>query len=99
MAFVAHPLRQLHKSSRINQRSSEIGVKRQMRCAIIYLLLTVMLSSVLVATQNYQVRTSVDLVVVPASVRDDKGQLVGGLTQNDFSIFEDDVPQTISNFS
>jgi VWFA-related protein len=46
-----------------------------------------------------QIRTRVDLVVVPASVRDSKGELVAGLTINDFKVFEDQVPQTISNFS
>jgi VWFA-related protein len=49
--------------------------------------------------QDFQVRTSVDLVVVPTSVRDGKGRLVTGLTQNDFKILEDGIPQTISNFS
>ncbi len=48
--------------------------------------------------QDFQVRTRVDLVVVPTSVRED-GKLVPGLTQKDFSIFEDGQPQTISNFS
>ena len=49
--------------------------------------------------QDFRVRTKVDLVVVPVSVRDDKGMLVPGLTQKDFAIVEDGVTQTISNFS
>src|SRR5215510_15820495 len=52
-----------------------------------------------VRAQQFQVRTRVDLVVVPTAVRDGKGKLVAGLTQKDFTIFEDNVPQTISNFS
>jgi VWFA-related protein len=56
------------------------------------------LSSALVA-QQFQVRTKVDLVVVPASVRDDNGRLVPGLKQQDFTILEDQIPQAISNFS
>src|SRR5579883_329369 len=49
--------------------------------------------------QTAQIRTKVDLVVVPASVQDGRGRLVHGLTQDDFIIFEDHVPQVISNFS
>jgi VWFA-related protein len=65
--------------------------------------ITVLIASLalvsIVAAQNYQVRTSVDLVVVPTSVRGANGKLVAGLTQKDFTIFEDRIPQTISNFS
>ena len=59
---------------------------------------TLLLVSISVAGA-YQVRTRVDLVVVPTSVRDGKGKLVTGLAQKDFTVFEDDIPQTISNFS
>ena len=79
------------------QRSRASGVQGQMRVRL-FLLFTLLLGSI-TAAQNFQVRTRVDLVVVPTSVRDDKGKLVGGLTQKDFTILEDDVPQTISNFS
>jgi VWFA-related protein len=51
-----------------------------------------------VAAQDIQVRTNVDLVVVPVSVRDG-ARLVNGLTKDDFTVLEDQVPQTISNFS
>jgi VWFA-related protein len=73
-------------------------VKAQVRRIIAILIPTLSLVSIL-AAQNYQVRTKVDLVVVPATVRDNKGKLVPGLTQKDFTIFEDRVPQMISNFS
>src|SRR5205823_888344 len=53
----------------------------------------------IVAAQNYKLRAKVDLVVVPTSVRDTKGNLMSGLKKDDFTIFEDGVPQTISNFS
>ena len=69
-----------------------------MRWNITVLITCLALVSV-VAAQNYQVRTSVDLVVVPASVRGANGKLLAGLTQKDFTIFEDGIPQTISNFS
>ena len=41
----------------------------------------------------------VDLVVLHATVVDDKGQFVPGLTANDFRVFEDKVEQKISVFS
>src|SRR5262245_15986729 len=73
-------------------------VKAQVRRLIAILIPALSLVSILKA-QNYQMRTKVDLVVVPTTVRDDKGKLVPGLTQKDFTIFEDRVPQMISNFS
>lgn len=58
----------------------------------------VLLLGMVAAAQDFQVQTRVDLVVVPVSVRDGD-RVVGGLTKEDFSIFEDGKPQTISNFS
>ncbi len=46
-----------------------------------------------------QVRASVPLVVVPTNVRDSNGQLVPGLTRDDFTVTEDGKPQSISYFS
>lgn len=46
-----------------------------------------------------QIKARVNLVVVPVTVRDAKGQFVTGLTQDDFAIFEDGKKQDISNFS
>jgi len=66
-----------------------------MRWKFNLLITTIMLAAVASA----QIRTTVDLVVVPASVRGSNGRLVPGLTKNDFAILEDGVPQTISNFS
>jgi VWFA-related protein len=51
-----------------------------------------------ITAQDFQVRTNVDLVVVPVSVRDGS-RLVHGLTKEDFTVLEDDIPQTISSFS
>jgi VWFA-related protein len=39
-----------------------------------------------------------ELVIVPVTVKDKGGQLVGGLEQDDFRIFEDDVEQKIILF-
>jgi len=69
-----------------------------MRWRYISLASILLLTSVL-SGQDYQVRTRVDVVVVPTTVTDSDDKLVAGLTQKDFSIREDDIPQTIVNFS
>jgi VWFA-related protein len=38
-------------------------------------------------------------VIVPVTVKDRNGQLVGGLTKDDFRLFSDDVEQRIAGFS
>ncbi len=38
-------------------------------------------------------------VLLPVTVRDRTGQLLEGLTRNDFRVFEDGVPQTLSDLS
>jgi len=48
---------------------------------------------------GYAIRTSVDLVVLRATVRDHKGAPVAGLGKEDFQVFEDKVPQQIESFS
>jgi len=42
---------------------------------------------------------TVRLVLLPVSVEDRRGRRVRGLTQNDFKVFEDRVPQSIEFFS
>src|ERR1017187_9345899 len=44
-------------------------------------------------------RADVHLVNISFSVRDSRGQLVTGLTQNDFEVLEDGVPQKIAFFA
>jgi Ca-activated chloride channel family protein len=48
---------------------------------------------------GFTIRTSVDLVVLRATVRDGKGAPVAGLANDDFRVFEDKVPQQIESFS
>ena len=48
---------------------------------------------------EYTIRTSVDLVVLRATVRDHKGAPVAGLGKEDFQVFEDKIPQPIESFS
>src|SRR5436190_1740695 len=49
--------------------------------------------------QRDTIRSQVDLVVVPVSVRDGGGKLVNGLRKEDFSILEDSKEQSIQQFS
>src|SRR5271169_6538458 len=48
---------------------------------------------------EYAIRTSVDLVVLRATVRDRRGAAVAGLDKEDFQVFEDKIPQQIESFS
>ena len=43
-----------------------------------------------------RIRSTVELVVVPVTVKDSKGNLVDDLRKDDFRIFEDDVEQQTS---
>jgi VWFA-related protein len=45
-----------------------------------------------------QIKTRVDLVVVPVTVRDSDGKLITGLSKDDFVLLEDNKPQTIESF-
>ena len=58
-----------------------------------------LLLGVLSLGQDFQLRTKVELVVVPVSVRDNNGSLVRGLTKDDFTLLEDGALEEISNFS
>ena len=47
----------------------------------------------------YTLRTQVNFVVVPVTVKDTRGHLVDGLTKQDFTILEDGNPQQIRFFT
>jgi Ca-activated chloride channel family protein len=57
--------------------------------------------SVLLAQQQegFRFRTGVELINVTATVTDREGRFVPGLRQEDFVVYEDDEPQTITHFS
>ena len=57
-----------------------------------------LLASVLTA-QQFQLRTRVDLVVVPFTVKDSDGKLIAGLDQDDITVLEDGEVQEIQQFS
>lgn len=49
--------------------------------------------------QTFRFRTGVELINVTATVTDGSGRFVSGLRKEDFKVYEDDVPQTITHFS
>lgn len=49
--------------------------------------------------EGFRFRTGVELVNVTATVTDLSGRFVSGLQQDDFIVYEDDVPQTVTHFS
>ena len=49
--------------------------------------------------QLFTLRTTVNFVVVPVTVRDNSGRLEEGLLSRDFSIYENGVPQRLTFFS
>ncbi|NUR56460.1 MAG: VWA domain-containing protein [Acidobacteria bacterium] len=49
--------------------------------------------------QGFKFRTGVDLVNVTATVTDAGGRFVAGLTKDDFRVYDDGQPQTITHFS
>jgi Ca-activated chloride channel family protein len=51
------------------------------------------------SAQDVQIRTRVDLVVVPVTVKDKGDRLVTSLTKDDFVVLEDGRRQTITNFT
>src|SRR4029077_9558965 len=58
-----------------------------------------LLSVAPISAQRETIQTGVDLVVVPASVKDGDGRFVYDLERKDFTIFEDGRRQEIAQFS
>jgi VWFA-related protein len=48
---------------------------------------------------EFRFKSGVELINVTATVSDDTGRFVPGLRQDDFAVYEDDRPQTVSHFS
>jgi VWFA-related protein len=67
----------------------------RLRIAIVSLLLMVLTA----AAQDFQIRTRVDLVVVPVTVKASGDKLINGLHKEDFIILEDGQRQSITNFT
>src|SRR5262245_56071168 len=62
-------------------------------------IITVALTAFLVQSPVPTIRTRLDLVVVPTSVQDSKGNLVTTLGVEDFQILEDGRPQVLTGAS
>lgn len=60
---------------------------------------TLLLLTVSGSAQDFQIRTRVDLVVVPVTVKASGDKLVTGLEKEDFIVLEDGQRQTITNFT
>jgi VWFA-related protein len=67
----------------------------RLRIAIVSLLLLVLSAG----AQDFQIRTRVDLVVVPVTVKGSGDKLINGLTKDDFIVLEDGQPQKVTNFT
>ncbi len=67
----------------------------RLRIAIISLLVMVLTAS----AQDFQIRTRVDLVVVPVTVKASGDKLINGLQKEDFIVLEDGHQQHITNFT
>lgn len=66
---------------------------------VLLIAVTSLAAAATMSAQRDTIRARVDLVVVPASVRDADGKFVYDLKREDFSIMEDGRPQDISQFS
>ena len=62
-------------------------------------LIVLVLAAMTTAAQDYQIRTRVDLVVVPVTVKSSGDQLVSGLTKTDFRVIENGKQQLVTNFT
>ena len=71
---------------------------RRTKAAISALLMMLVPASSLIG-QQFQLRTRVDLVVVPFTVKASDGNFITGLTREDFTVYEDDEIQEIQQFS
>jgi VWFA-related protein len=49
--------------------------------------------------QSFKFRTGVELINVNATVTDQSGRFVSGLTKDDFRVFEDEQPQVVTHFN
>ena len=89
----------------MNQRTatrSPQGIAKQLLVAPLALTLAGMPWAPLAAAQREEagkIHVDVNLVLVEATVKNNAGQVMDGLTMKDFQVSEDGVPQTVSHFS
>ena len=85
-------------ATRTSESVPEEVIMRQVK-TIVSAALAIILSVSALLAQEFQIRTRVDLVEVPFSVKGRDGELVVGLGPEDFTVLEDGVVQTIERFS
>ena len=74
-------------------------MRQRIRIGSRLFLLVLLLPVITGNAQDIQIRTRVDLVVVPVTVKTKADKLVTGLTKDDFTVLEDGRKQTITNFT
>jgi len=62
-------------------------------------LTVLLLAGITSSAQDFQIRTRVDLVVVPVTVKGSDDQLINGLSERNFVVYEDGRQQNLSNFT
>src|SRR5437867_10577702 len=60
---------------------------------------TILLGLLLLQQQPFTIKVDTQLVVQTVVVKDKDGKTIEGLTEKDFTVTEDNVPQTISVFA
>src|SRR5258705_13662188 len=76
-----------------------VTMRRKAQRVAKLVLLGLLLLAVAASAQDYKIRAKIDLVVVPVTVKGSGNKLITGLTQDDFTVFEDGRRQTITNFN
>lgn len=77
--------------------------RRLLQSVVVLAALTLITSASVVAQQEpddrFRFRSGVELINVTATVTDGDGRFVSGLRKEDFEVYEDDEPQTITHFA
>src|SRR5262245_57422923 len=74
-------------------------MRRRIKIVSRFFVLISFLLAISGSAQDFQIRTRVDLVVVPVTVKAKGDKLISGLKKEDFVVFEDGQPQTVTNFT
>jgi VWFA-related protein len=88
-----------NQSALLRQTIMRFSGRRPFALAIAALTLAVPLRSQEQNQDGFRFRTGVELINVTATVTDASGHFVGGLSQQDFTVYEDGKPVELSHFS
>jgi Ca-activated chloride channel homolog len=78
-------------------RDNRSGMRSLVRTPVLLLLSLVLLGAFL-QNEDFKISTDVDLVLLDVSVKDAKGGYVSNLTQDNFKVEENGIPQKITSF-